>query len=91
MLFGSIKVGDNVQIGSHAIILPGCSIGNNVIIGAGAVVTKDIDNNTVVAGIPAKPIESICDYYDKHYVEFVHTKKMSKKEKYRFLVEKNKH
>lgn len=40
-------------IGRNAIILKGVTIGNNVIIGAGAVVTKDCDSNSVYAGVPA--------------------------------------
>ena len=47
------KIGNNVRIGSNATILP-VTIGDNVIIGAGSVVTKDISSNTVVKGNPAK-------------------------------------
>lgn len=49
-------VEDNVSIGSSATILCGIRIGRNSIIGAGAVVTKDVPPNTVVAGVPAKQI-----------------------------------
>lgn len=51
-----ISVGDNCYVGTGVTILGPVKIGNNVTIGAGAVVTKDIPDNTVVAGIPAKPI-----------------------------------
>ena len=54
-----IKIGDNVWIGSNATILSGVTIGNGAIIGANAVVTKDVPENTVVAGIPAKIIRKI--------------------------------
>lgn len=47
------QIGDNVRIGSNATIMP-VKIGNNVVIGAGAVVTKDIPDNIVVKGNPAK-------------------------------------
>ena len=47
------------SIGSGATIMCGITIGENAIIGAGAVVTKDIKSNTVVAGVPAKPIRNI--------------------------------
>jgi acetyltransferase-like isoleucine patch superfamily enzyme len=47
------SIGNNVRIGSNATILP-VKIGDNVVIGAGAVVTKDIPNNTTVKGNPAK-------------------------------------
>ena len=49
-------IGKNCFIAVGAIILPGVKIGNEVIVGAGAVVTKDIPSNTVVAGNPAKII-----------------------------------
>lgn len=47
-------IGDNVYIGPHVSIVEGVHIGNNVTIGAGAVVTKDIPDNATVAGVPAK-------------------------------------
>ena len=50
-------VGDNVWIGVRVIIMDGVKIGNNAIIGAGAVVTKDVLENTVFAGVPAKLIK----------------------------------
>lgn len=53
---GCIEIGDNVMIGTHCIIMPNVKIGSNVIIGAGAVVTKDIPDNTVWGGVPAKQI-----------------------------------
>lgn len=54
-----IKVGDNVWIGGGAIILPGVTIGENSVIGAGSVVTKDIPDNVVAAGNPCKVIREI--------------------------------
>lgn len=51
-----INIGDNVWIGSNAIILPEVTIGNNVIIGAGSVVTKNIPDNTIAAGNPCRII-----------------------------------
>ena len=49
-----VNIGRNVWIGSHATILPGVSIGDNAVVAAGAVVTKDVEANTIVAGVPAK-------------------------------------
>lgn len=53
-----IKIGDHVWIGMRSIILKGVTIGDNVVIAAGSVVTKDVPSNTLVAGIPAKVIKS---------------------------------
>ena len=50
-------IGDNVTIGCHACIIGGVHIGNNVIIGAGSVVVKDVPDNCVVVGNPAKIIK----------------------------------
>lgn len=51
-----IAIGKNIWIGAAATIVPGVTIGDNSIIGAGSVVTKDVPANTVVAGVPAKVI-----------------------------------
>ncbi|MDD5151331.1 MAG: acetyltransferase [Flavobacterium sp.] len=58
-LLGSCKIGSFSKIGSNATILPKIIIGRNVTIGAGAVVTKDIPDNCVAAGIPAKIIKDL--------------------------------
>lgn len=50
-------IGDRVFIGASSIVLPGITIGNDVIIGAGSVVTKDVPDNSVYAGNPAKFIQ----------------------------------
>lgn len=52
-----IVIGDNVEIGSNAVILPGITIGNNTTIGAGAVVTENIPENSVAVGAPAKVVK----------------------------------
>ena len=54
---GNCKIGDYVFIGTGVIILPKITIGNNVMIGAGAVVNKDLPDNCVAVGIPAKIIK----------------------------------
>ena len=54
-----VTIGDDVWIGGNVTILPGVSIGNNVIVAAGAVVTKDVPDNCVVGGVPAKVIKPL--------------------------------
>ena len=54
-----VRIGNNVWVGANVTILPGVSIGDNAIIAAGAVVTKDIPANMLAAGIPAKVIRQI--------------------------------
>ncbi|MBQ9674337.1 MAG: serine acetyltransferase [Bacteroidaceae bacterium] len=52
-------IGDNVSIGCHACVLGGVRVGNNVIIGAGSVIVKDVPDNTIVVGNPARIIKYI--------------------------------
>lgn len=54
-----VAIGNDVWIGGNCTILPGVTIGNNVVIAAGAVVTKDVPDNCVVGGLPAKVIKHI--------------------------------
>lgn len=54
-----VTIGDEVWIGTSAVILPGVSIGRGSVIAAGAVVTKDVKEFTVVAGVPARIIRVI--------------------------------
>ena len=79
--FGKIKIGDNVHIGWNVMIMPGVTIGNNSIVGCGAIVTKDIPENSVAVGIPAKVIESIENYYQKNKDNMILTKDLSYSEK----------
>ncbi|SDC96272.1 sugar O-acetyltransferase [Niabella drilacis] len=56
---GHIHIKKNAWIGANATILPGVTIGENAIVASGAVVSKDVPDNTVVGGVPAKIIKSI--------------------------------
>lgn len=62
---GSIEIGNNVMIGMNSIILPNVKIGDNVVIGAGSIVTKDIPNDVVVGGVPAKVIGKYSEFEKK--------------------------
>ena len=59
MTAAPIHIGNRVWIGAHATILAGVTVGENSIIAAGAVVTKDVPANTIVGGVPAKIIKEI--------------------------------
>ena len=54
-----VTISDDVWIGAGAVILPGVTIGEHVVVAAGSVVTKDVPSHSVVAGVPAKVIKSI--------------------------------
>ena len=56
---GPVHIGNNVWLGNNVIILPNVTIGNGVIVGANSVVTKDIPDNCVAAGVPAKVVKRL--------------------------------
>lgn len=61
-----VNIGENCWVGEKTIILPGVTLGNNVIVGAGAVVTKSFEDNCIIAGNPAKCIKK----YDEKVQEW---------------------
>lgn len=63
---GIIKIGNNVFVGADSVVLCNVRIGNNVVIGANSVVTKDIPDNSVYAGNPAKFICTFDQFAKKH-------------------------
>jgi acetyltransferase-like isoleucine patch superfamily enzyme len=65
--FGNIKIGDNIFVGARSTILPNVVLGDNVVIAANSVITKDIESNSVVAGIPAKKIMTLDEYKNKFF------------------------
>ena len=52
-----VTIGDNVLIGANAVVIEGVSVGNGAVVAAGAVVTRDVPENAVVAGVPARIVK----------------------------------
>lgn len=63
---GRVVIGDYVFIGVNTVILPNVHIGSHVIVGAGSVVTKDIPDNSVAVGNPARVVGTCSDYIARH-------------------------
>ena len=63
---GKVTIGDEVFVGHGTIILPNVRIGSRVVVGAGSVVTRDIPDNSVAAGNPARVIGTYDDFLKKH-------------------------
>lgn len=63
----TVRLGNNVWVGSGAIICPGVTIGDNVVIGAGSVVTKDIPDNSIAVGNPARVLRKVTPEDDIYY------------------------
>lgn len=59
---GQVHIGNHVFIGANTTILPGVTIGDYAVIGAGSIVTHDVQARTVVAGVPAKEICGVDEY-----------------------------
>jgi len=80
-LTAPINVGNDVYFGLKATILPGVTIGNRVIIGAGAVVTKDIPDNSVAVGVPARVVKMVDEYLEDAKKRSLHFGHLSAREK----------
>ena len=78
--FWKIRIGNNVHIGINSIIMPGITIGDNVVIWAWSIVTKDIPSNSVAVWVPCKIIESIEEYYNKNKNNIIYLDNMNSKE-----------
>ena len=69
---GEIIIEDDVWIGSNAVILPNCKIGEGSIVAAGAVVTSNVESYTVVGGVPAKLIKKrVIRNINKNFILFI--------------------
>lgn len=77
-----IHIGENCWLGSGVIVVPGVTIGDNVVIGASSVVTKDIPSNSVAMGTPCRVVRQINDH-DKEY--YFKDKKIDWSEMQQFL------
>ena len=64
-MWGEVTIGNNVYVGTNAMILPNVHITDNVIIGAGAVVSKDITEDGVYVGVPARRVKSFEEWKAK--------------------------
>ena len=62
-----VRIGRNCWIGAGALIMPGITIGDNVVVGAGSVVTKDLPSNVVAVGNPCRVLREIGDYDREYY------------------------
>lgn len=62
---GKVKLGNNIYFGTNVVVLKGVTIGDNCVVAAGSIITKSIPANSVVAGVPAKVICSLEQYYEK--------------------------
>ncbi len=87
-VFGPIKINDNVFIGFGAILMPNITIGSNCIIGAGSIVTKDIAENSVAVGAPARVITTVDKYYDSIEDKKDSIRAYSDEEKRNYLITK---
>jgi acetyltransferase-like isoleucine patch superfamily enzyme len=87
--FGKIEVKNNVYIGNNSLIMPGVTIGNDVIIGAGSVVTKSVQDGLIVAGNPARVIGRVDDLEEKLIAFNLNTKGMNYTDKKNVLIKSN--
>ena len=62
-----VHIGKNCWLGAGVIVLPGVTIGDNTVIGAGSVVTKDIPSNVVAVGNPCRVLREINEHDKKYY------------------------
>ena len=85
-IFGKIVIGDWVYIGSGSLIMPGVTIGNNVLVAAGSVVTRSVPSGMIVAGNPARIIGSVDDYIKRNMPYNLNSKRLSRAEKRKLLL-----
>lgn len=84
--FGKVELGDRVYVGAGARIMPGVTIGDNVLIASGSIVTKSIPSNVVVAGNPAKFICTLDEYIEKNLPYNTDSKDLNFEDKKKLLL-----
>lgn len=84
--FGKVTIGNYVYLGTNSLIMPGVTIGDNVLVAAGSVVTKSIPSNVVVGGSPAKVLCSLEDYIQRNMPYNLNSKGMSSEKKKKLLL-----
>lgn len=85
-LFGKVTIGNYVYLGNNTLVMPGVTIGDNVLVAAGSVVTKSIPSGCVVAGNPAKFICTIEQYAERNIKYNTRTKGFDTKSKKDYLM-----
>ena len=79
--FGKVEIGDNVYIGNNSLIMPGVTIGSDVLIAAGSVVCHSVPSGVVVGGNPARIICKVEEYIERNKPYNLDTKGLSRREK----------
>ena len=88
VIYGPIKIGKNCFIGCRSVILPGVTIGDNTVIGAGSIVNRSIPANSVAAGNPCKVICTLDEYRKKHKDDFLYMVSLPRDKKKAYLLKK---
>lgn len=84
--FGKVEIGNNVYIGNNSLIMPGVTIGNDVLVAAGSVVCQSVPSGVVVGGNPAHVICTVKEYIERNKPYNLDTKGLSRREKKRILI-----
>ena len=85
--FGKVVIGDYVYLGTNSLVMPGVTIGNNVLVAAGSVVTKSVPSGCVIGGNPARIICTIEEYKKKNEEYNLKSKRLCDKEKKQKLLQ----
>lgn len=87
-VFGPILIGNNVFIGINTVILPNVTIGDDCVIGAGSIVTKDISSGSVAAGVPARVLGTVSEYQARCQEKSLHIRSVPAEVKKEFLLKR---